>query len=89
MRSLILDPRLYSWIEATVVSQFLCHNLAQWAKARRNAEYKKAKHRRSAIEPAIGHMKNEGRLRRNWNWLKGALGDAMHAMLVVQVTTYG
>lgn len=40
---------------------------------------KKAIHRRSAIEPAIGHMKNDGRLRRNW--LKGALGDAMHAML--------
>ena len=40
---------------------------------------KKAIHRRSAIEPAIGHMKNDGRLRRNW--LKGALGDALHAML--------
>ena len=40
---------------------------------------KKAIHRRSAIEPAIGHMKNDGRLRRNL--LKGALGDALHAML--------
>ena len=30
---------------------------------------KKAIHRRSAIEPAIGHIKNDGRLRRNW--LKG------------------
>jgi IS5 family transposase len=40
---------------------------------------KKAIHRRSAIEPAIGHMKNDRRLRRNW--LKGALGDALHAML--------
>ena len=40
---------------------------------------RKAIHRRSAIEPAIGHMKNDGRLRRNW--LKGALGDALHAML--------
>jgi IS5 family transposase len=35
--------------------------------------------RRSAIEPAIGHMKNGGRLRRNW--LKGADGDALHALL--------
>jgi IS5 family transposase len=35
--------------------------------------------RRSAIEPAIGHMKSDGRLWRNW--LKGALGDAMHAVL--------
>jgi len=35
--------------------------------------------RRSAIEPMIGHMKNDGLLRRNW--LRGQLGDAMHAML--------
>ncbi|GAB2876303.1 hypothetical protein GCM10027277_52140 [Pseudoduganella ginsengisoli] len=35
--------------------------------------------RRSAIEPAIGHMKNDGRLRRNW--LKGADGDTFHALL--------
>ena len=35
--------------------------------------------RRSAIEPAIGHLKTDGKLDRNW--LKGALGDAMHAVL--------
>ena len=35
--------------------------------------------RRSAIEPTIGHMKTEGRLDRNP--LKGALGDALHAVL--------
>ena len=35
--------------------------------------------RRSAIEPAIGHMKSDGRLRRNW--LKGTDGDAFHALL--------
>ena len=35
--------------------------------------------RRSAIEPAIGHMKADGKLDRNW--LKGTLGDAMHAVL--------
>lgn len=35
--------------------------------------------RRSAIEPAIGHMKNEGKLRRNW--LKGSEGDAFNALL--------
>jgi len=35
--------------------------------------------RRSAIEPTIGHMKNDGKLGRNW--LKGPLGDAMHAVL--------
>lgn len=32
---------------------------------------------RSAIEPAIRHMKTDGKLDRNW--LKGAPGDAMHA----------
>jgi IS5 family transposase len=35
--------------------------------------------RRNAIEPMIGHMKNDGLLRRNW--LRGSLGDAMHALL--------
>ena len=36
-------------------------------------------HRRSAIEPAIRHMKMDGRLARNP--LKGALGDAVHAVM--------
>ena len=35
--------------------------------------------RRSAIEASIGHMKTEGKLGRNW--LKGATGDAIHAVL--------
>jgi IS5 family transposase len=34
--------------------------------------------RRSTIEPTIGHMKSDGRLDRNP--LKGALGDALHAV---------
>ena len=34
---------------------------------------------RSAIEPTIGHMKNDGKLGRYW--LKGPLCDAMHAVL--------
>ncbi len=38
--------------------------------------------RRSAIEPAIGHMKTDGKLDRNWP--KGALGDALHATPVQQ-----
>ena len=33
--------------------------------------------RRSAVEPPIGHMKSDDKLRRNW--LKGALGDALNA----------
>jgi transposase, IS5 family len=35
--------------------------------------------RRSTIEPAIGHIKTDGKFDRNWR--KSALGDAMHAML--------
>ena len=35
--------------------------------------------RRSAIEAMIGHMKLDGKLARNH--LKGALGDAVHALL--------
>jgi IS5 family transposase len=35
--------------------------------------------RRSSIEPTIGHMKMDGRLARNP--LKGAIGDALHAVL--------
>lgn len=40
---------------------------------------KRALRRRSAIEPTIGHMKTDGRLWRSP--LKGALGDALHAVL--------
>lgn len=36
--------------------------------------------RRNAIEPVIGHLKNDGRLDRNY--LKGVAGDAMNALLV-------
>jgi IS5 family transposase len=35
--------------------------------------------RRSAIEPAIGHVKTNGKL--DWNWLKGASDDAIQAVL--------
>ena len=48
-------------------------------KRRVTSAIKKAILRRSAIEPAIGHMNNDGRLRRNW--LMGNLGDALHAVL--------
>jgi IS5 family transposase len=35
--------------------------------------------RRNAIEPIIGYMKGVGKMGRNW--LKGAQGDAIHAVL--------
>jgi len=40
---------------------------------------KKLLKRRQVVEPMIGHMKTDGLLDRNW--LKGALVDAMHAVL--------
>jgi len=40
---------------------------------------KRALKRRNAIEPIIGHLKNDGLMRRNY--LKGELGDALHAIL--------
>lgn len=43
------------------------------------ARLKRDIRRRSAIEPMIGHMKNDGRLSKNW--LKGKEGDAFHALL--------
>jgi hypothetical protein len=39
---------------------------------------KKKLKRRNAVEPVIGHMKNDGRLGRNF--LKGAAGDAINAL---------
>ena len=35
--------------------------------------------RRQAVEPAIGHLKSDHRMNRCW--LKGSLGDALHAVL--------
>jgi len=40
---------------------------------------KKELRRRSAVEPVIGHMKEDGKLGRNW--LKGRLGDKINALL--------
>ena len=41
--------------------------------------YKKQLARRQAIEPRIGHMKSDGKLKRNY--LKGRLGDQLNATL--------
>lgn len=47
--------------------------------ARRHPGDQKTILRRSAIDPAIGHMKNDERLRRKGR--EGSLGDALHAVL--------
>lgn len=41
--------------------------------------YKKQLARRQAIEPRIGHMKSDGKFKRNY--LKGKLGDQLNAIL--------
>jgi IS5 family transposase len=43
------------------------------------ATIRKELRRRSAVEPIIGHMKEDGKLGRNW--LKGSLGDKINALL--------
>lgn len=43
------------------------------------SQIKKEMKRRSAIEPLIGHLKNDGHLSRNY--LKGTLGDKINAVL--------
>lgn len=46
---------------------------------RLTVHFKKLLRRRSAIEPCIGHMKNDGKL--GQNYLKGNLGDCFNAIL--------
>jgi len=43
-----------------------------------SAKQKKWLKRRSAVEPAIGHLKSDHRMDRCW--LQGALGDALHSL---------
>lgn len=54
-------------------------HVAKRGMKRLDATLRKWMRRRAAIEPLIGHMKNDGRLGRNW--LKGAEGDRMNAIL--------
>lgn len=44
-----------------------------------SSHFKNLLKRRQAIEPIIGHMKNDGKLGRNY--LKGAFGDSLNAIL--------
>ncbi len=45
-----------------------------------SATIQKELKRRSAVEPLIGHLKNDGRMGRNY--LQGILGDSMNALMV-------
>lgn len=53
--------------------------VARQAKGRKTPSTRKAMKRRSAIEPLIGHLKNDGHLRRNF--LKGSAGDHFNVVM--------
>lgn len=71
---IVLADRGYRGVEAGQgIKLLLSHT------RRLPARLKRLLKRRQAIEPIIGHMKTDGLLSRNW--LKGALGDALHAVM--------
>ncbi len=72
--SIALADRGYRAAEAPPGTRLLLSHTRRLPKT-----LKKLLRRRQAIEPTIGHMKNDGLLDKNW--LKGELGDAMHALL--------
>jgi len=53
--------------------------VARQAKSRKTPTIRKAMKRRSAVEPLIGHLKNDGHLGRNF--LKGSQGDHFNAVM--------
>jgi IS5 family transposase len=69
-----LVDRGYRGVQASAGTRLLVSHTRRLPK-----NLKKLLKRRQVVEPMIGHMKADGLLDRNW--LKGALGDAMHAVL--------
>jgi len=55
------------------------HITGQRGKSKAGPALRKRKKRRSAVEPKIGHMKSDNRMNRNY--LKGAEGDRINAIL--------
>lgn len=69
-----LVDRGYRGVQASAGTRLLISHTRRLPKS-----LKKLLKRRQVVEPMIGHMKTDGLLDRNW--LKGAVGDAMHAVL--------
>lgn len=69
-----LVDRGYRGVQASAGTRLLVSHTRRLPKP-----LKKLLKRRQVVEPMIGHMKSDGLLGRNW--LKGTLGDAMHAIL--------
>jgi transposase, IS5 family len=72
--AMALVDRGYRGVQASGGTRLLVSHTRRLPKS-----LKKLLKRRQVVEPMIGHMKTDGLLGRNW--LKGALGDAMHAVL--------
>jgi transposase, IS5 family len=71
---IVLADRGYRGVEAPQGTRLLISHTR-----RLPAALKKLLKRRRVVEPMIGHMKSDGRLDRHW--LRGAEGDALHALL--------
>jgi transposase, IS5 family len=72
--SIVLADRGYRGVTPPTGTQLLISHTRKLP-----AGLKRLLKRRQVVEPMIGHMKSDGLLGRNW--LKGSLGDAMHAVL--------
>jgi IS5 family transposase len=70
-----LVDRGYRGVQASAGTRLLVSHTRRLPKKLK----KLLKRRQMVVEPMIGHMKTDGLLDRNW--LKGALVDAMHAVL--------
>ena len=70
----VLADRGYRGVEPPSGTRLLISHTRRLAKP-----LKKLLKRRQVVEPMIGHMKADGLLDKNW--LKGANGDALHALL--------
>ncbi|MBV8123325.1 MAG: IS5 family transposase [Paucibacter sp.] len=71
---IVLADRGYRGVETPTGTRLLISHTR-----RLPARLKRLLKRRQVVEPMIGHMKADGLLDRNW--LKGADGDALHALL--------
>lgn len=71
---IVLADRGYRGVEAPSGTRLLISHTRRLPRS-----LKKLLKRRQVVEPMIGHMKSDGLLNRNW--LKGATGDALHAVL--------
>ena len=74
MPTMVLVDRGYRGVQASAGTRLLVGHTRRLHK-----HLKKLLKRRQVVEPMIGHMKTDGLLDRNW--LKGALGEVMHAVL--------